>query len=93
VAILALAEGEGMLVREPATKDFVSDAFAHAKFIAYCLYRNRKAATRQGRDSPRRTLMAIKAPQDAPAFLQNCGQLRSWQRAAKLHVLELQHHP
>jgi catalase len=35
VAILASTGGTAMLVREATAKDFVSDAFAHAEFIAY----------------------------------------------------------
>src|SRR5262249_29536436 len=35
VAILASGDGAAMLIREATVKDFVSDAFAHAKFIAY----------------------------------------------------------
>ena len=30
-------------------------------------------------------VMAIKAPKDAEAFLQRCGQLRLWEREAKVH--------
>ena len=35
VAILASAEGATALAADPAAKDFVTDAHAHGKFIAY----------------------------------------------------------
>ena len=35
VAILASAEGAAALAADPAAKDFVTDAHAHGKFIAY----------------------------------------------------------
>jgi catalase len=35
VALLLSAAGAGMLVDQPAARDFIADAFAHAKFIAY----------------------------------------------------------
>lgn len=35
VALLLTEEGANRLIRESAAKDFVSDAFAHCKFIAH----------------------------------------------------------
>ena len=35
VAIIASEEGAGLLARDAPAKDFVSDAFAHCKFIGY----------------------------------------------------------
>ena len=35
IAVIASTEGAALLAREATAKDFVSDAFAHAKFIAY----------------------------------------------------------
>ena len=35
VVILASAEGAAVLADDPAAKDFVTDAHAHSKFIAY----------------------------------------------------------
>ena len=44
IAVIASTEGAALLAREATAKDFVSDAFAHAKFIAY----SEAAATRRG---------------------------------------------
>jgi catalase len=35
VAVLASKEGAALLANDSAAKDFVSDAFAHCKWIAY----------------------------------------------------------
>jgi catalase len=35
VAILVSADGANLLANEAAAKDFINDAFAHAKFIAH----------------------------------------------------------
>ena len=35
VAVLVSKEGAEMLAKEPAARDFVADAFAHSKFVAY----------------------------------------------------------
>ena len=35
VALLVSADGSALLAKDAAAKDFVSDAFAHCKFIAY----------------------------------------------------------
>ena len=35
VAVLASEEGAAAAGREPAARDFVTDAFAHCKFIGY----------------------------------------------------------
>ena len=84
VAILASAEGAEMLLREAAAKDFVSDAFAHAKFIAYI--DAAKPLIEKAGVIPDKGLIALKGPQDAVAFLQACAQLRLWQREAEVHA-------
>jgi catalase len=85
VAILASGDGAALLMREATAKDFVSDAFAHAKFIAYS--QPAKAILDKAGVVPDEGVMAIKAPQDAEAFLQRCGQLRLWEREAKVHAV------
>jgi catalase len=85
VAILASADGAAMLIREATAKDFVSDAFAHAKLIAYS--EPAKSILDKAGVVPDEGVMAIKAPPDAEAFLQRCGQLRLWEREAKVHAV------
>jgi catalase len=85
VAILVSTDGVAKLIREATAKDFVSDAFAHAKFIAYS--ESAKPLIDKAGVVPDEGVMALKAPQDVEAFLQRCGQLRLWEREAKVHAV------
>jgi catalase len=85
VAILASAEGTAMLLREATAKDFVSDAFAHAKFIAYT--EAAKPLLDKAGAIPDEGLILLKGPQDTEGFLQACSQLRLWKREAKVHAV------
>jgi catalase len=83
VAVLASADGVAKLAKMPAAKDFVSDAHAHAKFVAYA------PAAKALFDAAGVTelddgFVALAAPGDAAAFLKACGKLRFWKREAKL---------
>ena len=71
-----------MLAGEATAKDFVSDAFAHAKFIAYT--ETAKPLLDKAGVIPDEGLIPMKSAQDAAAFLQACGRLRLWQREAKV---------
>jgi catalase len=85
VAILASSQGSAILDREAAAKDFVSDAFAHAKFIAYT--EAAKPLLDKAGVIPDEGLILLKDPQDAAGFLQVCNQFRLWQREAKVHAV------
>jgi catalase len=84
VAILASAEGVTMLAQETTAKDFVSDAFAHAKFIAYA--ETAKPLLDKVGVTPDEACVVLKNPQDAASFLEACGKLRLWQREAKVRT-------
>lgn len=70
VAVLAYAEGAAMVVREATAKEFINDAFAHARFIAYV--GAAKPLLEEAGVIPGEGLIALKDPQDASAFLQAC---------------------
>jgi catalase len=85
VAILTSTEGAAMLAQEATAKDFVSDGFAHAKFIAYTEAAKPlldKAGVIQDEGC-----IVLKNPSDAVSFLEGCGKLRLWQREAKVHAV------
>jgi catalase len=87
VAILPSAEGAAMLAQEATVKDFLNDAFAHAKFIAYgpdALLLFEKANLLAEMDEG---FVALKKPADAKAFIEICGNLRFWDREARIHVV------
>jgi catalase len=73
-------------MQEATAKDFLNDAFAHAKFIR--LQPEHDAGVR---DISRRTwtkvLWRSKKPADAEAFIKACGKLRPWAREAKVHAV------
>lgn len=80
--VLALSpEGAAMLAKDKTAKDFVSDAFAHCKFIGYTSAAepllSKAGIAPEDFDEG---LIALEGPQDVPAFLAQCGQLRFWTR-------------
>jgi catalase len=86
VAVLASAEGAALLANESAAKDFVSDAFAHCKFIAYSAATMPlfdKAGLADALDAG---CVALKSKGDAKAFVDMCGKLRFWEREPKVKI-------
>jgi catalase len=80
VVILATKEGAGMLSQDPAARDFVTDAYAHSKFIGYvdeatALFR----ATGVG-DTLDPGFVPLDNNGSAGDFLARCRQLRYWER-------------
>lgn len=83
VAVLASKEGAAKLAQMPAAKDFVSDAHAHAKFVAYAPAAKTLFAA-AGVTELDEGFVALSGPGDAAGFLKACGALRFWTREAKL---------
>jgi len=85
VALLPSEKGASLLAHEATARDFVNDAFAHAKFIAYAtgakplLARCGMAAELDGGFLP------LSGEKDARSFIVLCRQLRFWEREARLH--------
>lgn len=78
VAILASRQGTELLVNEATARDFVADAFAHAKFIAYSeevLPLLPKAGI-----APDRGCVVVRSADEVAQFLEACGELRFWDR-------------
>lgn len=86
VAILLSKEGAEKLKNEPTAKDFVSDAFSHAKFIAHneqATVLLEKAGVPKSQDEG---IILLKKDQDISKFMNSCKQLRYWKREEKLKV-------
>ena len=84
VAVLVSADGAETLAKLPPAKDFVSDAFAHCKFIAHTSDAApllEKAGIASDLDGG---CIAIGSPDDATAFVAECRALRFWEREAML---------
>ena len=86
IVVIPSAEGAALLAGEATAKDFVSDAFAHAKFIAYS-EAAKPLLQRAGVTEMDGGCVALKGPTDAKAFLKTCRKLRFWEREAKVHAV------
>jgi catalase len=83
VAIVASEAGVAALCKEPAARDFVCDAFAHNKFIAYAapvLRLFEKAGIANDLDDG---CFRIDSESDVTPFAERCGKLRLWDRELK----------
>ncbi|MEX1306422.1 MAG: catalase [Rhodovibrionaceae bacterium] len=84
VAVLTTEQGAKQLAGNPDAKDFVSDAFAHCKFIAYAkdaLPLFEKVGLASELDAG---CIELAAAKDAHAFVESCRKLRFWEREAAL---------
>jgi catalase len=82
VAVLLSDAGTALLADEATARDFVADAFAHCKFIGHtaaAMPLLQKAGV-----APDLGVVELKAAGDAAAFVKTCGQLRLWDREAKV---------
>jgi catalase len=82
VALIPSRDGAALLAREASARDFVSDAFAHLKFIAYVAAAEpllEKAGVLADLDEG---CVKLSAADDAKAFVAACRKLRFWQREA-----------
>jgi catalase len=82
VAILVSAEGAALLSDHPAARQFVADAFTHAKFIGYVAEASpllEKAGISESLDS---ACLLLESASDAEEFVEQCGELRYWEREA-----------
>ncbi len=83
VALLPSEKGASMLAGEAAVRDFIADAYAHAKFIA-CSDTAAPLLAKAGveRDGG---IFDIDA-KGVDAFVSACAGLRFWEREAKVHA-------
>lgn len=80
VALLLSAEGAAMLAKDKPSKDFVSDAFAHCKFIGFSQDAHALIEAAGIASELDAGCMKIQARKDAADFVTACGRLRHWDR-------------
>jgi catalase len=80
VALLLSAEGAAMLAKDKPAKDFVSDAFAHCKFIAFSEDAQVLLEAAGIASELDEGCFKIQARKDAADFITACGKLRHWDR-------------
>lgn len=86
VAILVSEIGAGQLAKEATVKDFISDAYAHLKFIAFTGTSTpllEKAGIGHALDEG---TILIKQEQDTVRFLNACKNLRLWSREPRVKM-------
>lgn len=84
VALLVSKDGAELLSKSPAARDFVADAFAHAKFIGYtqeAMALFEKAGISENLDE---ACVTLAAASDAKGFLRACATKRFWTRVNDL---------
>jgi catalase len=80
IAVLVSKEGAEMLAKEPAARDFVADAFAHSKFVAYSEEAKPFLTKVLGADKLDNGFIAVGGAKDISKFVRECRKLRFWNR-------------
>lgn len=86
VAVLPSAEGAALLAQDAAAKDFVSDAFAHCKFIGVGADAEPLFAAARIPPELDEGCLALGSGKDAKAFVAACAPLRFWPREATVDL-------
>jgi len=87
VTLLLSPDGAKLLAQEATARDFVVDAFAHAKFIGYTQPATAlfdKAGVGQNLDA---ACISLGKPADAAGFIKACAALRFWERESRVSVV------
>lgn len=85
LVVLLSKDGASLLGPEATVKDFISDGFAHAKFIAYteaAMPLLQKAAV-----TPDDGVIRLKSAEDVAGFIARCRELRLWKRESQVHAV------
>jgi catalase len=88
VVLLPSADGATLLSGEATARDFIADAYAHAKFIGYggaALPLMQRAGIRPvDMDGG---ILSLSKPGDAASFVTACRALRFWGRESRVHAV------
>jgi len=85
VALLVSAEGSKVLAGEATARDFVADAFAHAKFIGFA--EAARPLMEWAGVSPDEGVVALDDTAAVERFVGLCRKLRYWDREPKVHAI------
>jgi catalase len=80
VVLLVSEEGAEMLAKEATARDFVSDAFAHLKFIGFVAAAGPLLAAAGVAPDADEGVIELEAPGSAQSFVEACRKLRLWAR-------------
>ncbi|MER0240120.1 catalase [Fulvimarina sp. MAC8] len=87
VAILVSKDGASLLSKEATARDFVTDAFAHCKFIAYSPEATALLEKAGVKDDLDDGCLSLESHGDAEAFVTLCRELRYWPRENKVDAV------
>ncbi len=86
VAVLVSEQGAKLLLGEATAKDFLNDAYAHAKFIG-CSEASAALFAKAGLTEMDDGIIPLNTAADAKKFVEACRKLRFWMREAKVHAV------
>ena len=86
VALLVSEEGAELLGRDAAARDFVSDAFAHLKFIGFVAGAKPLLAIAGVAPDADEGLIELNADRSAGTFVEACRKLRLWARESAVKL-------
>lgn len=88
VVLLPSAQGSTLLLGEATMRDFIADAFAHAKFIGYAASAEPLLdAAGVGAAERDDGILRLTKAKDAAAFIKACAALRFWPREKRVHAV------
>ena len=80
VALIISEKGAALLSSDAPTKDFINDAFAHCKFIAFTTAANALFQAAGVRDKMDDGFVPLRDDRDTAKFIKACRMLRFWER-------------
>lgn len=86
VAVIVSREGAALLASDAAAKDFVTDAFAHCKFIGIGEEAEPLFAAAGIADDLDEGCLRFRKPGDAKRFIEACRELRHWPRELEVDL-------
>jgi catalase len=84
VALLVSKDGARKLSADAPTRDFISDAFAHCKFIGYSAAAEPLLVAAGVADAMDEGFIVLRAARDAATFIKACRTLRLWAREVQV---------
>ena len=83
LALLVSDEAIPQLINDPSARDFIADAYAYSKFVAYARSVLPLLKATLGDRELDEGFIEIKTAREVTVFLKSCRQLRFWKRHAK----------
>jgi catalase len=83
IALLVSDQGVPRMTNDPSVRDFIADAFAHSKFIAYSGSALPLLKATLGDRDLDEGFIEIESADDVARYVKSCRQLRFWKRTTQ----------